>query len=208
MKIFLFTYIFTLLSLPLISNSEVKNNPMIQESNLQTATFGAGCYWCVEAIFSRLEGVVKVTSGFSGGHVKNPSYKEVCTGNTGHAEVAQITFNPEVISFSELLKIFFKTHDPSTLNRQGGDVGTQYRSAIFYHSEEQKSMAQLAIQRLNDEHIWENPIVTEINPFDVFYPAEDYHQEYFKNNPNQGYCRMVIQPKVEKFEKLYQEKLK
>lgn len=175
---------------------------------MDTATFGAGCFWCVEAIFQRLNGVEKVQSGYSGGHVKNPSYKEVCTGLTGHAEVLQIVYDPKLISFEELLEVFWKTHDPTTLNRQGGDVGTQYRSAIFYHSEEQKQLAETYKQKLNAAHVWDQPVVTEIVQFTAFYPAEDYHNNYFNLNGEQGYCRMVIAPKVEKFEKVFKSKLK
>jgi peptide-methionine (S)-S-oxide reductase len=176
--------------------------------NLQKATFGSGCFWCTEAIFERLKGVKSVVSGYSGGKVENPTYKEVCTGTTGHAEVTQITYDPEVISFDELLEVFWKTHDPTTLNRQGNDVGTQYRSVIFYHNEEQKKLAEKYKDELNKSGAWDKPIVTEISPFTKFYPAEDYHQEYYENNPNQGYCAFVIAPKVEKFEKVFKDKLK
>jgi len=172
------------------------------------ATFGGGCFWCVEAIFERVEGVSSVTSGYAGGHVENPDYKQVTTGSTGHAEVVQIQFDPEKVSYYELLEIFFKTHDPTTLNRQGADVGTQYRSIILYHSEEQKTQVQEIIRELDAAGIYRNPIVTQVEPFEQFYSAEAYHQEYFENNPNQGYCRLVIQPKVEKFEKIFKEKLK
>lgn len=174
----------------------------------QTATFGSGCFWCTEAIFERVNGVISVVSGYSGGHVVNPTYKEVCDGTTGHAECTQITFDSSIISYDELLEIFWKTHDPTTLNRQGNDVGTQYRSAIFYHNEEQKQKADYYKQKLTDEIIWDKPIVTEITKFEKFYPAEDYHQEYYENNPNQGYCAFVITPKVEKFEKIFKDKLK
>lgn len=174
----------------------------------QTATFGSGCFWCTEAIFERVNGVISVVSGYSGGHVVNPTYKEVCDGTTGHAECTQITFDSSIISYDELLEIFWKTHDPTTLNRQGNDVGTQYRSAIFYHNEEQKQKADYYKQKLTDEKIWDKPIVTEITKFEKFYPAEDYHQEYYENNPNQGYCAFVITPKVEKFEKIFKDKLK
>jgi peptide-methionine (S)-S-oxide reductase len=180
----------------------------MSENKQEVATFASGCFWCTEAIFDRIKGVVSVVSGYSGGEVINPSYKEVCTGNTGHAEAIQITFNPEEVSYVELLEIFFKTHDPTTLNRQGADVGTQYRSAIFYHTPRQRERAIEIIDALNSEGIWKDPIVTEVTAFSNFYPAEDYHQEYFDNNSNQGYCRMVIQPKVEKFEKVFRDKLK
>lgn len=174
----------------------------------EVATFGGGCFWCVEAIYERVAGVQSVTSGYSGGNVKNPDYKQVTTGLTGHAEVVQIKYDPEIISFYELLEIFFKTHDPTTLNRQGADVGTQYRSIVLYHSEAQKSQAEEIISDLNEAGVYANPIVTQVVPFEKFYEAEDYHQEYYENNPNQGYCRMVIQPKLEKFEKVFKEKLK
>lgn len=174
----------------------------------ELATFGGGCFWCVEAIFDRVEGVITVESGYSGGHVPNPTYKQVTTGNTGHAEVIQISFNPEVVSYKDLLEIFFKTHDPTTLNRQGADVGSQYRSVIFYHNEDQKQQAETVIAHLNQAGIWKNPVVTSVEPYEEFYTAESYHQEYFENNPNQGYCRIVIQPKVEKFEKVFKDRLK
>jgi peptide-methionine (S)-S-oxide reductase len=175
---------------------------------MEKATFGAGCFWCVEAVFQRLKGVEKVISGYSGGHIKNPAYKEVCTGRTGHAEVIQIIYDPETISFSDLLEVFWKTHDPTTFNRQGNDVGTQYRSAIFYHNQEQKELAEFYKQKISEEKIYSDPIVTEIVPFHEFYEAEDYHQNYFNNNPAQGYCSVVINPKVEKFKKVFAEKLK
>lgn len=174
----------------------------------QTATFGSGCFWCTEAIFERVNGVISVVSGYSGGHVVNPTYKEVCDGTTGHAECTQITFDTSIISYDELLEIFWKTHDPTTLNRQGNDVGTQYRSVIFYHNKEQKQKAEYYKQKLTEEKIWDKPIVTEITKFEKFYPAEDYHQEYYENNPDQGYCAFVITPKVEKFEKIFKDKLK
>ncbi len=179
-----------------------------QKQDRKLATFGAGCFWCVEAIYERVNGVYRVESGYSGGHVKNPGYREVTTGETGHAEVVQMEYDPELISFTALLEIFFKTHDPTTLNRQGADVGTQYRSAVFYHSEEQRETARGVIQDLDRAGIWNDPIVTTLEPFSEFYSAEQYHQEYFENNPNQGYCRVVIQPKVEKFEKIFREFLK
>lgn len=175
---------------------------------LETATFGAGCYWCTEAQFQMLKGVTKVQSGFTGGHVANPSYREVCNGTTGHAEVCNITYDPSVISFDELLAAFWTCHDPTTLNRQGNDVGTQYRSAIFYHSEEQKLKAEQYKKKLNDEKAWEKPVVTEIAPFTVFYTADDYHQNYYNENSTQPYCQFVIQPKVEKFKKIFSDKLK
>lgn len=174
----------------------------------QLATFGGGCFWCVEAIFERVAGVHEVVSGYSGGTVANPTYKQVTTGMTGHAEVVQIRFDPEKVTFLELLEIFFKTHDPTTLNKQGADVGTQYRSIVLYHNEEQRKLTEKVIAELDAEGIWKNPIVTQVEPFQEFYEAEGYHQEYFENNPGQGYCRVVIQPKVEKFEKVFKEKLK
>ncbi|WP_297838556.1 peptide-methionine (S)-S-oxide reductase MsrA [Ignavibacterium sp.] len=178
------------------------------KSNLEIATFGSGCFWCTEAIFERVKGVQKVISGYSGGTTDNPTYKEVCTGTTGHAECTQIYFDPSIITYDELLEIFWKTHDPTTLNRQGNDVGTQYRSVIFYHNEEQKQKAEYYRKKLEEEKIWDNPIVTEIVEFKKFYPAEDYHQNYYENNPYQGYCAFVITPKVEKFEKIFKDKLK
>ena len=183
------------------------NNESVKEG-LALATLGAGCFWCVEAIFQRLEGVEKVVSGYAGGQVKNPTYKEVCTGKTGHAEVIQVHYDPAVISFEELLEVFWQTHDPTTLNRQGNDVGPQYRSAIFYHDDNQKKLAEEYKARLNEEGAFDNPIVTEISPFTNFYVAEDYHQNYFNENGNQPYCAIVIAPKVEKFEKVFKSKIK
>lgn len=188
-----------------INDKKIMDN---QNKNLETATFGSGCFWCTEAIFERVNGVVSVVSGYSGGTVANPSYEQVCTGKTGHAECTQIKFDPAVISYDELLEIFWKMHDPTTLNRQGNDVGTQYRSVIFYHNDDQKQKAEFYKNKLTEEKIWDKPIVTEITKFEKFYPAEDYHQEYFDNNPNQGYCAYVITPKVEKFEKIFKDKLK
>jgi len=174
----------------------------------EIATLAAGCFWCTDAIYRDLKGVDKVESGYAGGAVPNPSYGEVCDGTTGHAEGVQITFDPEVISFHDLLMIFFTTHDPTTLNRQGADTGTQYRSAIFTHSEEQKQVAEQVIKEIEAEGLYNNPIVTEVTPFTNFYPAEGYHQDYYANNPNQGYCRVVIAPKVSKFRQHFAEKLK
>jgi peptide-methionine (S)-S-oxide reductase len=171
------------------------------------ATLAGGCFWCLEAVFDELKGVLSVESGYSGGHALNPTYEQVCGGNTGHAEVVRITFDPKVITYKDLLNIFFTVHDPTTLNRQGADVGTQYRSAIFCHDEEQKRIAEEVIRQITEAGIWDAPIVTEVRPFERFYIAEDYHQEYFANNPNQGYCRAVIAPKVTKFRKQYQEML-
>lgn len=167
-------------------------------SSTALATFGGGCFWCVEAVFERLEGVRKVVSGYAGGHVDHPSYKDVCTGETGHAEVTQIEFDPAVISYARLLEIFFEAHDPTTLNRQGADEGTQYRSVIFYHDEVQRKAAEAA--KIAARKLWEDPIVTEISPLPRFWPAEDYHQDYFRSNPNQGYCSFVIKPKLKKLQ--------
>lgn len=173
----------------------------------EIATLGGGCFWCLEAIFTELRGVEKVASGYSGGSVPDPSYEQVCTGKTGHAEVIQITFDPEIISFRELLEVFFTIHDPTTPNRQGSDVGTQYRSAIFYHAPEQEKIAREVIEELEKTKVWDAPIVTEITPFKAFYPAEEYHHEYFERNPEQPYCRIVIAPKVAKFKKQFLAKL-
>jgi peptide-methionine (S)-S-oxide reductase len=174
----------------------------------ETATLAGGCFWCLEAVYDELNGVTGVKSGYAGGHTKNPTYRQVCSGTTGHAEVVQIQFDPAVISFEDLLRVFFTIHDPTTLNRQGADVGTQYRSAIFYHSPEQKATAERVIRELKDTGVWKDRIVTEIVPFDVLYPAEDYHDEYFRRNPNQSYCQVVIEPKVAKFRKQYLDRLK
>jgi peptide-methionine (S)-S-oxide reductase len=174
----------------------------------EMATLGGGCFWCLEAVYEQLQGVAKVESGYSGGAVKNPSYELVCTGTTGHAEVVQITFDLQVITFRELLGVFFTIHDPTTLNRQGADVGTQYRSAIFCHSDEQRAVAEEVIREIEAAGIWDRPIVTEVTPFEVFYRAEDYHQEYFRRNPGQSYCRVVIAPKVAKFRKEHMARLK
>ena len=176
--------------------------------NFQVATLGSGCFWCTEAVFERLNGVQKVVSGYASGTVENPTYEEVCSGTTGHAEVTQITYDPKIISYDELLEVFWKTHNPTTLNRQGNDVGTQYRSVIFYHSEEQKQLAEKYKEELNKSGAWDRPIVTEISLLTNFFSAEGYHQDYYKNNPNQGYCAFVIAPKVEKFEKVFKDKLK
>jgi peptide-methionine (S)-S-oxide reductase len=186
--------------------TEKKMSPT--KSEQEVATFGNGCFWCTEAIFINVKGVISVVSGYSGGKVKNPSYQEVCTGSTGHAEALQITFDPSKVSFTELLEIFWNTHDPTTLNRQGNDAGTQYRSAVFYHNEEQRKLAEQYKKQLTDSHVFKDPIVTEITPFNVFYPAEAYHQNYFALNPNEGYCQYIIRPKVDKFRKHYASKLK
>ncbi len=178
------------------------------QNALDTATFGNGCFWCSEAIFQRLKGVKEVSPGYAGGTEKNPSYDLVCSGTTRYAEVIQLTYDPKVISYRELLEVFWKTHDPTTLNRQGADVGTQYRSVIFYHNQQQKETAEFYKKELTKAKIWNKPIVTEIAPITNFYPAENYHNDYYKNNPGNGYCNFVITPKVEKFEKLFKEKLK
>lgn len=173
-----------------------------------TATFGAGCFWCVEAVFQELDGVMSVSSGYMGGAVKNPTYKEVCTGQTGHAEVARIIYDPAKISFADLLEVFWKTHDPTTLNRQGADVGTQYRSVVFYHSEEQKTEAESYKKKLDESGAWDKPLVTEISPVEIFYEAEDYHQNYYTQNGDASYCQFVIRPKMDKFRKAFADKLK
>tara|TARA_Y100000590_G_scaffold60533_1_gene64568 strand:+ start:1103 stop:1681 length:579 start_codon:yes stop_codon:yes gene_type:complete len=165
---------------------------------MQKATFGAGCFWCVEAVFERLEGVVDVIPGYSGGHKNNPTYKEICTGMTGHAEVAQITFDPKIITFDDLLNMFWKSHDPTTRNRQGNDIGTQYRSAIFYHNNEQKTIAEKSKKKVDNSNIFSNPIVTEITKLEKFWVAEDYHNNYYNNNMNQPYCKFIIKPKLDK----------
>ncbi len=176
--------------------------------DLQTATLAGGCFWCLEAVFDELKGVQSVESGYSGGTVPNPSYHDVCTGRTGHAESVQITFDPSVISYHDLLNVFFAVHDPTSLNRQGNDIGTQYRSAIFFHDEAQKAEAEAVIRGLDSQHIWDRPIVTEVVKFDKFYVAEDYHQEYFAKNPFQPYCMAVVAPKVSKFRKHFLDRLK
>lgn len=175
---------------------------------LDTATFAAGCFWCVEAQFQQLEGVDTVISGYTGGHTKNPSYKQVCTGNTGHAEAINIIYHPAIISYDELVEAFFVAHDPTQLNRQGNDVGTQYRSAVFYHNKEQKNKVQFYIKRLNEEKAYDKPIVTEVKPYSDFYIAEDYHQNYYNLNRKEGYCQFVIAPKLDKFQKVFKAKIK
>jgi len=185
-----------------------KTIPSKSNAMLQTITLGGGCYWCVEAIYEKLEGVHSVVSGFSGGLGANPSYKEVCTGKTGHAEVVQITYDTAKTSLDEIFQVFFTVHDPTTLNRQGGDVGTQYRSVIFYANNEQYQAAKSIINQLNIEKVYSNPIVTTLEEFNSFYKAEDYHQNYYENNKSQPYCQMVIQPKIEKFEKIFKARLK
>ncbi len=180
----------------------------METKNLETATLAAGCFWCVEAVFDDLRGVESVESGYSGGHTENPTYQQVCSETTGHAEVIQIKFDSNVISFKEILQVFFAVHDPTTLNRQGNDVGSSYRSAIFYHSDEQKPIAEEVIKEVEAEAVYDNPIVTEVKPFDKFYIAENYHQEYFANNPNQPYCAAVVAPKVAKFRQKFVDRLK
>ncbi len=177
-------------------------------THTQVATMGGGCFWCLEAVFDDLSGVLAVVSGYSGGHVPNPDYNLVCTGTTGHAEVIQVTFDPQTISYKEILEIFFSIHDPTTLNRQGNDIGSQYRSVILYHDPEQKAIAERVMADLSNQTIWADPIVTELAPLEVFYPAEDYHQEYFKRNPYQGYCQVVVAPKVAKVRKQFSHRLK
>jgi peptide-methionine (S)-S-oxide reductase len=190
---FLFTLIFVLMGM---SGSDFKN-----DSNTETAVFGAGCFWCVEAIYQRVNGVTDIESGYAGGHVQNPTYRQVTTGKTGHAEVIKLEYDPSVISYEELLEVFWHTHNPTTLNRQGADVGPQYRSAIFYLTEEQKEVAEKSLKKTDASDLWEDPIVTEITPLSNYSTAEDYHQNYFNNNPNAGYCSIVIAPKLAKFKK-------
>jgi len=177
-------------------------------TNLHTATLAGGCFWCLEAVFDDVKGVHGVESGYAGGHVDNPTYRQVCDGNTGHAEVVQVHFDPNIVSYRDLLNVFFAIHDPTTLNRQGNDVGTQYRSAIFYNNDDQKMIAESLIEELNSQKIWGSPIVTQVTPLDRFHMAEDYHQEYFARNPYQPYCQAVVAPKVAKFRKHFLEMLK
>lgn len=181
---------------------------MTDHNNIETATLANGCFWCTEAVFQQLDGVLKVTSGYTGGHVPDPTYEEVCNKTTGHAECLSIEFDNQKISFDELLEVFWKTHDPTTLNRQGNDTGPQYRSGIFYHSDEQKEKAEKYKKELDAGGVFDNPVVTEITPFTTFYPAENYHQNYYNNNGAQPYCSYVIRPKVEKFKKIFRDKLK
>lgn len=183
-------------------------NPATQQHKTEVATFAAGCFWCVEAQYQQLKGVEKVESGYIGGHIENPTYKQVCTGETGHAEACNIYYDPAIISYDELLAAFWIAHDPTQLNRQGNDVGTQYRSAIFYHNEEQKQKAEDYKKKLDEEKAFSGPIVTEISPYTKFYKAEDYHQNYYNDNPSQGYCVFVVKPKMDKFRKVFQDKLK
>lgn len=190
---------------PEATKSEASPN---DAAKLETATFASGCFWCTEAVFQNLRGVKSVVSGYSGGKGENPTYEDVCTGRTGHAEVIQVTFDPKVISFDELLKVFWQTHDPTTPNQQGHDIGTQYRSAVFYHNDEQRDVAEKYKKQLDAAKTFAKPIVTEITPFTKFYPAEKYHQNYFNQNPAQSYCQFVIRPKVEKFNKEFKALLK
>jgi len=184
------------------------NGPTRSGNGREVATLAGGCFWCLEAVYEQLRGVEKVESGYAGGHVPNPTYRQVTTGKTGHAEVVQLTYDPAVVSFRELLEVFFTIHDPTTLNRQGADVGPQYRSAIFYHDEAQRQVAEEVIREMEAAAIWDNPIVTEVSPLEAFYRAEDYHQEYYRNNPYQPYCQVVIAPKVSKFRQKYLANLK
>lgn len=189
-------------------NQQHRSLKDINMTGMEKATFGVGCFWCAEAVFQDLIGVEEVVAGYAGGHVKNPSYKEVCTGTTGHAEVARIIYDPTKISYEGLLEVFWHVHDPTTLNRQGHDVGTQYRSVIFYHNKQQKEAAEKSKKEVEVSGLWDGPIVTQIEPLDTFYEAENYHQDYFNNNPNQPYCNAVIKPKLEKFRKEFKDKLK
>jgi peptide-methionine (S)-S-oxide reductase len=214
MKIFFLftTLLFTISSCKESTSQDQKKETVkmnqTDEGKLNVATFGSGCFWCSEAIFERVKGVTTVVSGYTGGNIPNPTYEAVCSGKTGHAEVIQITYDPKIVSYDELLEIFWKTHDPTTLNRQGADIGTQYRSVIFYNDEDQKNKAENYKSELTKASIWKDPIVTEISPLKKFYPAEKYHQDYYEQNSNQGYCSFVITPKIEKFEKVFKDKLK
>jgi peptide-methionine (S)-S-oxide reductase len=183
-------------------------HPRKNADHLEVATLAGGCFWCLEAVYDQLQGVTNVVSGYAGGTADHPTYQEVCTGRTGHAEVVQVTFDPRQISYKEILQVFFSIHDPTTLNRQGADVGTQYRSVIFYHNEAQKAIAEATIAELTADRVWDKPIVTQVAPLKTFFPAEDYHQEYFQRNPYQGYCQIIISPKVAKFRKQFSERLK
>jgi peptide-methionine (S)-S-oxide reductase len=212
MKLILFisSFVLTLHSCSQESGSDpnLKKRNRQSDAKLDTLVLGGGCYWCVEAVYERLEGVEEVVSGYSGGEMKDPSYEQVCSGRTGHAEVVRVVFDSTKTSVYDVLKVFFTVHDPTTLNRQGADVGTQYRSVIFYRNEEQRKISIELIASLNSEKAYSSPIVTEVSPLINFYLAEDYHQDYYAKNPNQGYCRLVVQPKVEKFEKVFKDKLK
>jgi peptide-methionine (S)-S-oxide reductase len=194
-----------LLLLPVVGATQIKTEiPM----KYDTITLGSGCFWCSQAIFERVKGVISATAGYSGGDIPRPSYEQVCTGETGYAEVVQVVYNPKIVSLEELLEIFWKTHNPTTLNRQGADVGTQYRSVIFYHNNRQKEIAESLKKKLEEAKIWADPIVTKISPYKNFYPAEQYHQDYYRNNPSAGYCQFVITPKLEKFEKVFKDQIK
>jgi peptide-methionine (S)-S-oxide reductase len=184
------------------------NNMETNQNNFEYATLGGGCFWCIEAIFSEVRGIHTATSGYSGGHIKNPTYREVTSGRTGHAEVVQLVYDPSVISYRQILEVFFHLHDPTTLNRQGADVGTQYRSVIFYHNEYQEKIAREVLKEIDESDLWNDPLVTEISPLGDFYVAEQYHQDYYKNNPNQPYCTFVISPKIAKLRSLFKDKLK
>lgn len=190
------------------ATNTTKKTSNMNTANLDTITLAGGCYWCIEAIYQRLEGVQSVESGFTGGNMKNPSYRDVCTGNTGHAECVQVTYDKTKTNLDEIFKVFFTVHDPTTLNRQGADEGTQYRSGIFYRNEEQKAAAEAVIKALTDAKVYSDPIVTEVTPFTVFYKAEDYHQDYYNQHGSQPYCQIVIRPKVEKFEKVFKDRIK
>ena len=205
-KTSLLLYLFICFSACAQNNTNTKPNK-INMTNIETITLGSGCFWCTEAFFQRLKGVVKVTSGYSGGFVDNPTYEQVCDKNTGHAEVCQVLFDTTKISLDEILSVFWKTHDPTTLNQQGNDIGPQYRSVVFFHNKHQSDLALKYINELNTAKAWPNPIVTTVEAFKKFYAAENYHQNYYNNNKNQGYCRYVIGPKLEKFEKVFADKL-
>ncbi|MCF8259309.1 MAG: peptide-methionine (S)-S-oxide reductase MsrA [Melioribacteraceae bacterium] len=207
-QMFIVFLLLTTASAIVSSNLEEKKKMTENDIKYELATFGAGCFWCVEAVFERLNGVITVESGYSGGHVVNPTYQEVTTGTTGHAEVTRIKYDPEIINFKELLEVFWKTHDPTTMNKQGADVGTQYRSVIFYHNEEQKNLAEVYKKKLDESGAFNNPIVTEISPLENYYEAEDYHQDYYNENKNQPYCAFVIAPKLDKFKEVFKDKLK
>ena len=209
MKSTLFRCLYLLIFLPFYNclghnNNDLKSFDM-QNENLDTIYLGAGCFWCVEAIFQQVNGVEKVIPGYCGGAIKNPTYNEVCSGKTGHAEVAKIVFNSSIVDLAHLLEVFWKTHDPTTLNRQGNDIGTQYRSAIFFVKDSQKEQILKFKQELIFQNVWDQPVVTEVEKIDIFYPAEDYHHNYFNNNKSQGYCQFVIQPKIEKYKKIFEK---
>lgn len=207
MKYLIIVFALSLVGVVSIFGTEEKRAVMSNEieAGLEKATFGAGCFWCVEAMFQEIDGVSSVVSGYTGGHVKNPTYKEVCSGRTGHAEVIQLTYDPDIVSYETLLEAFFLSHDPTQLNRQGADVGTQYRSVIYYHTKSQQMLAEEKKRQLNAQEAFGAPVVTEISAFDIFYPAEDYHQDYYAANPNQPYCSRVVGPKLEKFRKVFKQ---